>query len=196
MASIDRKCPLPPLDHVRKEAFSFYSPQQRDEPRPTPWEDERPSFFDLGPAEEGGKTKLTINGSKWCRIPPPPHTWELAEDDPNFGRPESAPRKMTPCHIHTSFDHAGFHLHIDFVQFMSWGPLSGTEEYIFFVDDIQRSRGGRYVHPPAGFRRAWPPCVRFGRFAVVMRECIHAPLDQIDVLTFWSVEQSEAENSA
>lgn len=183
-------CPLPHLDQVRAEASEFYSVQKRDEPRPSPWGEQYPSLFDLKSPEDGGKSEMNIDGVLWVRLPPPPQIWTLAQDDANYGLPATESWRPTPRHLHTSLMCAGYIVHIDFVRFMSWGPLSGTEEYVFFVDGVFKSRGGCYVHVPATFHRAWPPCVRFGQFAVVMRGCIRGdePLDQIDELTLWHID--------
>jgi hypothetical protein len=99
--------------------------------------------------------KINVDGALWSLVQRLPVRWELAPDDHRCGQPD---RRLVgrPSHLHASFQLGKHDVHVDFVRFVSWGPLSGTEEFLVFVDGVLQGRGGLFAHPPAGLHRNWP----------------------------------------
>ena len=87
--------------------------------------------------------------------------------------------------------------HDDGVGFQTFeGSDAGIENPVSLLPAVEV--WGCYDILPVAVHRAWPPCVRFGQFAVAMWKCIPGKelSDESDVLTLWNVEQPEAGNSA
>jgi hypothetical protein len=105
---------------------------------------------------EGKEPKrIEVDGSVWTFVEQLSVDWQFAPDDPRYTKLDTK-RPVTPRHIHASFQVGGHGVHADYVLFMSWGPLSGTEEFLVFVDGVLRSRGGHFACPPGGWHRNWP----------------------------------------
>jgi len=182
-------CPLGNLEDVRKDGYRFYHPKLRGLSLPRVWKSGQPSSSDLLPIEEGGTTDMVIDNERWQRLPTVNATWTLASDDANFGNgnPRAKPRP-TPRHIHTEFLFQGNTVHIDFVRFIEWGPLSGFEEFQFFLNGQFASRGGCYVCY-ATCCRDMPACLRIGNVAIIASGGFEgAVLPSYDGLSTWKIE--------
>lgn len=184
------KCPLSNLLHVEKNGLFFYDPSRRYEHYP-PWVGDRPTFEQLQKTETRKMFKMTIDGERWQRVPLDV-TWELAEDDANYPCEDlSASPMPTPRHIHCNFKFLKKTIHIDFVRIMSWGPLSGFEEFQFFLNGKFHSRGGYSVC--YGMRpKAIPACLRTRTFAIIAHGGFSgAVLPPFKGLSAWLIESSK-----
>jgi hypothetical protein len=184
------KCPLSNLLSVEKNGLFFYDPSRRYEHYP-PWFGDCPSREQLQKAETGKMFKMTIDGERWQRVPLDV-TWELAEDDANYPCEDlSASPMPTPRHIHCNFKFLKKTIHIDFVRFISWGPLSGFEEFQFFMNGTFQSRGGYSVCYGMA-RKAMPACLRTTKFAIIAHGGFSgAVLPPFNGLSAWLIEPKE-----
>ena len=184
------KCPISSLLTVENYGLFFYSPARRYEHYP-PWVGDSPSHEHLQKTETGKMFKMTIDGERWKRVPLDV-TWELAEDDANYpcSDPSASP-KPTPRHIHCNFKFLKKTIHIDFVRFMNWGPLSGFEEFQFFLNGKFYSRGGYSVCYGMA-RKAMPACLRTRTFAIIAHGGFSgAVLPQYKGLSAWLIESKK-----
>jgi hypothetical protein len=131
---------------------------------------------------------FTLGSELWTRQPFVDHSWNLASDDVQFSTGPTGKPLPSPRHFHTSFDFAGHSIHIDFVRFVQWGPLSGVEQFIGFVDGQFNSRGGHYVLVPGAWKRGWPFVMRFADAAIVIHEFRLSLRDQpFKDISFWAI---------
>jgi hypothetical protein len=152
-------CPLGPVSELEKDSRSFYLGQvfsrKRYQGRFEP---------DLG-KKLGGKRPLQLpsegivefDGKSYRRIPGPSIVWHQADDDVNYLslKMEYEPRS-SPRHFHTAFVFLRRPVHIDFVRFVGYGPISVVNEFLVFSAGRFITRGGNCGAPPANGSINWP----------------------------------------
>lgn len=86
------------------------------------------------------------------------------------------------------------------MRFVSWGPLSGTEEIFVFVDGVLQGHGGRFVCPPGACHRNWPLAIRVEGHILLFDEMFEGNHEGsiLGVPSLWKSEQDveSAENVA
>lgn len=154
------------LDDAIKDGWMFYSAFLQNEHRPSPWTGDEPSLEELEAARAGQLFDMTIDGKRWRRVPLAVN-WSLAEDDANYRSDKTkAKHKTTPRHLHCEFEFQQQMIHIDFVRYVTWGPLSGFQEFKFFVNGQLKSRGGYYALFGT-HEQAMPACLRTNEYAII-----------------------------
>ncbi|HNV71675.1 MAG TPA: tetratricopeptide repeat protein [Candidatus Ozemobacteraceae bacterium] len=192
-------CPRDPGAKGLEDGFGYYSPRDYGKPRspewvenhPTPWTGQKPDNEQLGPLEDGGAAKMTIDGDLWTRVPIEV-TWSLAESDANAYVTcyKSTPQPSPRC-IHTEFTFQGHTIHIDYQRRVSFGPLSGFEEFKFFLDGKFYSRGGGFVCYGV-WPHAWPAALRTPEFAIICNRFFGSGiLPEFKHLTAWLITRKK-----
>jgi hypothetical protein len=156
-------CPLGPVSEFEKDSRSFYFSsifhrQYQGRFKPEVGEQSQTNRSYPWPAGV-----LEFEGSGYRRIPGPDVVWHQAEDDVNLLSLKMGYKpQLTPRHFHAAFLFQLIRIHLDYVKFIQWGPLSGVEEFLVFSDGRFISRGGNCGIPPAGGSINWPLALLMG----------------------------------
>ena len=169
-------CPIGLIGQLENDSRSFYFAslfnkryEGRFEPRRGKW------TRAMGTLERQHESVLELSGRRYRRMSGPDVVWHQAEDDVNYSSLKMGYGPLlTPRHFHTDFIFQRRQLHLDYVKFINWGPLSGVEEFLVFSEGHFITRGGHYGIPPAGGRINWPLASPMGESLVTVEGFLKA----------------------
>lgn len=180
-------CPLGPLDRHERVIFGFYVPRHmRGLPDDEPDEGQL-SWQELEPIRNGAAKCIDLRGERWIRIDSPKANW-LVMKGHSSGR----------THVHTSFDAFEHHFHLDYVRFVSNGPMAVAAEILVFMDGKLMTRGGFFgCAPVSPCYRNMPLFLRVGTFALSISHLLKLDKDAVkgavvgfDGLGLWTLDSS------
>ena len=184
-------CPIGPIGKFEKDSRSFYFArlfhrpyQGRFEPRGGRW------TWAAGALKKLSESVMELAGRRYHRISGPEVTWRQAEDDINFLSLKMGYKpRLTPRHFHADFAFRRRRVHIDYVKFIQWGPLSGVEEFLVFADSRFIARGGHCGIPPAGGCYNWPLAAPLGKWLITIESPLEVAAMELvgPQVRFWSL---------
>lgn len=136
-------CPLGnDIKAIEKDAWAFHMQRIHN----TPYQ----GHYDYKNADEELRSKLngstvetlTLGQVVWIKIHTPHIVWKQAPDDANYRLRSPKKAKVSPRHFYGDFQFRGRQYHIEYFEFMSFGPISGCQDVMVFADGQFIGRGG------------------------------------------------------
>lgn len=182
-------CPLGPLSEAIADSLRYYSPDYTKRVE-TACDKAMTGLRQVHTDVNKDKTsKIQVGSSVWQYVEHLSIKWEFAPDDPRYINLDIK-LPVNQRHIHGSFHISEHKIHVDYVRFMQGGPLSGTEEFLVFVDGVLRGRGGVFVCSPGGSHRNWPLAIRLENQLLLIDKIFDGGQDLVNFngVSLWKLE--------
>lgn len=162
-------CPIGPVSEFEKDSRFFYFAllfKQTYQGRYKPAGD---SSRGLRKLRKSSSDRLEFSGKSYRNIPGPEVVWQQAEDDgEKRSRKPGNGLAVMPRHFHADFEFRKKRVHVDFLKFVRWGPLSVAMEYIVFSEGRFVTRGANWNMPPACGYYNWPLAALIGNSLITL----------------------------
>jgi len=187
-------CPVEPIRAFSKHSWAYYRGKSYEGPFNVdqPIKLTRDILVGAPPA-----TEIIVEGVRWLRMTTPQVNWIQGSGDANCGLSNPAQAKSSPRHFHADICVGPTSLHIDFLKFVSSGPLTGVLEFLVFKGGECLGRGGSWGQPPAGGQRNWPLVVISGDLLLSIKDPVVCNVKnlQVDGLALWESDMRRAKRT-
>jgi len=153
----ETSCPIGPASEFEEDSRSFYFAPLSRRPYQGRYNPAGARSRSLREVKRLSRDRLEFSGKRYRRISGPAVVWHRAKDDGKYlSQKPGDMLPVKPRHFHADFEFRKRRVHVDFLKFLRWGPLSGVQELLFFSDGRFITRGGHCGMPPACGSFNWP----------------------------------------
>ncbi len=194
IAVMGTSCPIEPIQAFSKHSWAYYRGKSYEGPFNVDQPIKLTHAILMGAPPV---TEIMVEGVRWLRMTSPQVNWIQGSGDANCGLSNPAKAKSSPRHFHADICVGPRSLHIDFLKFVSWGPLTGVLEFLVFQGGECLGRGGSWGQPPAGGQRNWPFVVMCGDILLTITYPFVCGMNdlQVDGLALWERDMPRAKRT-